>query len=259
MRTRLIPAMTMAASLLLPAAAAAQTAGGRGMVPPTGQAPTTPAPRVMMPPSSQVPRAAAPVPVDPRQWPQAFSVVLVVGEMEGTQQSDAVPAAARKALTDLRDFLPYKSYRLLDTQWTLCCGKAPLFSRLRGLDGQEYELNLTASVSQTSGEPAPTVNVQFFLAEARTTPVEAETVRKQIDELRRQEELADRKLAPQPAASQARALEAQLAAASRRPVSRTVINTSFRMDIGETVVVGTSRIHGDKALIALLTAVPPKK
>jgi hypothetical protein len=38
---------------------------------------------------------------------------------------------------------------------------------------------------------------------------------------------------------------------------RSVIDTSFTMDIGETVVVGTSRVRGgDKALIALLTAVP---
>jgi hypothetical protein len=31
------------------------------------------------------------------------------------------------------------------------------------------------------------------------------------------------------------------------------------MDIGETVVVGTSRLQGDKALIALLTAVASTK
>ena len=38
---------------------------------------------------------------------------------------------------------------------------------------------------------------------------------------------------------------------------RPMIDTSFTMDVGETVVVGTSRIAGgDKALIALLTAVP---
>jgi len=30
------------------------------------------------------------------------------------------------------------------------------------------------------------------------------------------------------------------------------------MDVGETVVVGTSRTKGDQALIALLTAVPQK-
>jgi len=35
-----------------------------------------------------------------------------------------------------------------------------------------------------------------------------------------------------------------------------MIDTSFTMDVGETVVVGTSRLAGgDKALIALLTAV----
>jgi hypothetical protein len=37
---------------------------------------------------------------------------------------------------------------------------------------------------------------------------------------------------------------------------RSVIDTSFNMDVGETVVVGTSHVRGgDKALIALLTAV----
>ena len=36
---------------------------------------------------------------------------------------------------------------------------------------------------------------------------------------------------------------------------RALIDTNFTMDIGETVVVGTSRLQGDKALIALLTAV----
>jgi hypothetical protein len=252
MSTRLILATTMTAGLLLPSVTMAQTAGGRG----------TPA----APPTVQAPRAVQPTPVDPRLWPQAFSVVLVVGEMEGTQGSDAVPAAARKALTDLRDFLPYKNYRLLDSQWTLCCGKGSLFSRLRGLDGQEYELNLTASITQASGgDPAPTVNVQFFLNEARDSQAEAAALRKQIEDLRKRQELADRGLAPSPASDtraalemQLKLLEGQLASTTRRPASRSVINTSFRMDVGETVVVGTSRIHGDKALIALLTAVPPK-
>ena len=39
---------------------------------------------------------------------------------------------------------------------------------------------------------------------------------------------------------------------------RAIIDTSFTMDLGETVVVGTSRLQGDKALIVLLTAVPRK-
>jgi hypothetical protein len=52
----------------------------------------------------------------------------------------------------------------------------------------------------------------------------------------------------------------QLASAESAPTNvrgRSIIDTTFFMDVGETVVVGTSRIRGgDKALIALLTAVP---
>jgi hypothetical protein len=40
---------------------------------------------------------------------------------------------------------------------------------------------------------------------------------------------------------------------------RAIMNTSFTMDVGETVVVGTSRLSGNsKALITLLTAVPSR-
>ena len=34
-----------------------------------------------------------------------------------------------------------------------------------------------------------------------------------------------------------------------------LIDNSFTMEVGETVVVGTSRLGGDKALIAIVTAV----
>ena len=36
--------------------------------------------------------------------------------------------------------------------------------------------------------------------------------------------------------------------------NRSLINGSFMMEVGETVVVGTSRLGGDKALIAIVTA-----
>ena len=38
-----------------------------------------------------------------------------------------------------------------------------------------------------------------------------------------------------------------------RPI---LIDTSFKIDVGETVVVGTSRLAGEQALILLVTAVP---
>jgi hypothetical protein len=50
-------------------------------------------------------------------------------------------------------------------------------------------------------------------------------------------------------------LKQSLSAASSKASGRAVIDTSFRMDDGETVVVGTSKVKGGgKALIALLTA-----
>jgi hypothetical protein len=58
--------------------------------------------------------------------------------------------------------------------------------------------------------------------------------------------------------AQERQVERRVAAQARAG-NRPVINTSFSMDVGETVVVGTSRLSGNsKALIALLTAVPQK-
>jgi hypothetical protein len=44
-----------------------------------------------------------------------------------------------------------------------------------------------------------------------------------------------------------------------RDSRRAMIDTSFTMDVGETVVVGTSRLKGEKALIALLTAIPQRR
>jgi len=205
--------------------------------------------------------------------PQAFSVVLVVGDNQASVIQDNVPAAARKALADMKDFLPYKGYRLLDTQWTLCCGNSPITSRLRGPEEQEYDLQLSASpVGQGR------VNVRFFLNEAAGTSEDSAEARariadieKQIAALRRQSNSgAGGEKAPdqqqrtaQIAALQREAEELRRAefkympriAGGRRGA---IIDASFRMDVGETVVVGTSRTKGDKALIALLTAVPPK-
>jgi len=50
-------------------------------------------------------------------------------------------------------------------------------------------------------------------------------------------------------------LEQQAGGARRRKL----IDSQFQMEIGETVVVGTSRIGGDKGLVVLLTAVASGK
>ena len=232
------------------------------------------------PPASAKPSAdaipRAPVKLEGAS-PQGYSVVLVLGDMQSTSATDGnVPAAARKALADMKDFLPYKSYRLLDAQWIL--GSQKTVSRLRGANDQEYELTLRGV--QISGGK---LNVTFRLAEpgvllaVKPSP-DADSRSGRSAELEKALRDAEAEVARARAASgdkRAEAIavandkvllirrelvqekdmrEAALKEATIR-ATHAIIDTSFAMDVGETVVVGTSRVAGDKALIALLTAV----
>ncbi|HET7216655.1 MAG TPA: hypothetical protein VFJ02_01345 [Vicinamibacterales bacterium] len=227
-----------------------------------------------------------------RLGPQGFSVVLVLGDLQGTSTADDVPIAARKALTDMREFLPYKSYRLLDAAWLMCCGEQrdSASQMLRGPDEQEYDLRLTTSRAEGArvsvrftliGSAAAEAAAEAAGAANRTTARrladlqdKRERLETQLKEARRKVEVG---VAP---AADVQKLEVELRAMQRqiedlsarssgaRSNARTavergartaVIDTSFSMDVGETVVVGTSRLKGGtKALIALLTAVPPR-
>ena len=229
-------------------------------------------------------------PAGKTRLPQGFSVVLVLGDIQTTTPTDDVPPAARKALTDMRDFLPYKSFRLLDAAWVLCCGndlrRGDTTSQiLRGPEGQEYELKLATSregggefvvrfslfgasdaeAAGANGDSEASIArkladardrltfLQIQLEEARKkhdvgTLPKAEVNKLELDvrsEQRRVEDLATR---------QGRGTGPRMV-----PQRRAVLDTTFTMDVGETVVVGTSRLKGGtKALIALLTAVPPR-
>jgi hypothetical protein len=223
---------------------------------------------------------------------QGFSVVLVVGDLQGSGGEEDVPVAARRALADMKDFLPYKSYKLVDAAWIV--GTTHATSRLRGPEDRDYELEITTSDPRMarltgagptpSASGAPRVGVSFALrdvgagreveSQGAASGVSLSSLQREMAILEKQyadarakysgthpeakrleEELqaTERKIA-----AQQRQLERAMGAQSRNS-GRPVINTSFTMDIGETVVVGTSRLSGNsKALIALLTAVPQK-
>jgi hypothetical protein len=203
---------------------------------------------------------------------QGFSVVLVLADLAAASGGqDDVPPAARRALTDMKDFLPYKSYKLLDAAWILGQGTGRSLTRLRGVDDQEYELRL-----ETAPQDAKRVFVRFMLADTHgdDAAVEAAAIEqrddteREINRLRMAQEQA--RAARQEA--EVKAIERRLAdlqrqvertRAAAKPVKigphRPVVDTNFTMDVGETVVVGTSRLRGgSRALIALLTAVPPR-
>jgi len=128
---------------------------------------------------------------------RGYSLVLLMGDTQGSSMPEGLSAPAQKALTDLKDFLPYKSYRLLDTQWLAGSDAgATAGGRLRGSAENEY-FPFSAGFSQ--------YNQKF-----------------------------------------------ELWAPDGRSI---LLNGTFTMHVGETVVVGTSRVQGDKALVVLLTIV----
>jgi hypothetical protein len=221
--------------------------------------------------TASTPPAALRVPPEAKGQPspQGFSVVLVLGDNQMATTAENVPAAARKALVDIKDFLPYKGYRLLDAQWIL--GSQRSTSRLRGPEDQEYQLTLRSTqiaggriqVTFQLQEPGTTVVAVRDNDEAAIRQAEAE-MRARLEQKEREaaalkERLGEKHLAAQNAAADVAAIKMRLSGFENASTlrGRAVIETSFAMDIGETVVVGTSRMRGgDKALIALLTAVP---
>jgi hypothetical protein len=236
---------------------------------------------------------------------RGFNVVLLVGDMIGPGYPKPIPEAAMRALADMRDFLPYKGYSLLDTQWIIGSTSSPAVTRLRGLDGQEYEMELRAVPLLTPGTAAldqQAMSVRFVLRDvdtgasagesgrtpfhpkevAKAEPAAAEVAREifqlereradlqiQVEQKRRNVEVGVGDVV------ELQRMQTQLTAVSRRiqelkqqaagtaaakATGRPVIDTSFRMDNGETVVVGTSKMKGgSNALIALLTATSDRK
>src|SRR6266566_1661980 len=66
---------------------------------------------------------------------RGFGVILVLGEIESGRTAGTFTPAATKALADVKDFLPYKSYRLLDTVWMVGLDAHQF---LRDADGQKH-------------------------------------------------------------------------------------------------------------------------
>jgi hypothetical protein len=184
----------------------------------------------------------------------------------------------------MREFLPYKHYRVLDSQWTSCCGgtRAQLSGRLRGLVGipganntvnlvqRPYAFALETSNSGEGlsvyfelrvedGEGARRLPDRDAVRERADLQAEIETLGLQIREAEGKVKLGalsplDVRPLQDRHASLQRRLEG-LGGETHASGSRSIIQTRFSMDPGETVVVGTSRLGGDKALIALVTAV----
>jgi hypothetical protein len=149
------------------------------------------------------------------QW---LSVVLLMGSTApGTADADDIPPAVQRALADVRAFLPFTSYQMYDAGLM----GPPLRNRttrlrLRGASSQQT-LEATVSALGTGTGPVTRgpLSLNFALAEVDAPPAGRE------------------------------------GGLSTRALMGNVVS----LDVGETIVVGTSRIRGT-GLIVLLTAVP---
>jgi len=197
---------------------------------------------------------------------QGFSVVLVIGDVQDGPTSDNIPAGARTALADLKDFLPYRSYRVLDTAWVLASSttRQAVTSRLRGLDEQDYEVTFDrVPVSPSTLQ----VRFQMFEAGGSGPKSERDALKSEVQQMLAARTALENQLR-QPASDPAvvstlrqRLVDSEFAIETLQNRIRssgggsTLIDTAFNMSLGETVVVGTSRMRGgNKALIVLLTA-----
>jgi hypothetical protein len=209
------PAPTAPAAAPAPIPAPAQPAPARPRLPAAqqGQPPAAP--------PSPVTPLPAPRPLSPlRNTPSAFSLVLLVGEMQGTTSTD-VPEAARKALDELKAFLPFKSYRLYD-------------SGVIGAPAENYGATLRLRGQEVRGQASQLFEVT--IARQQFLP----TLDVALREVPAIQNIGSNAKTNSTAESWANSL----------------MSASVRLRSGETVVVGTSRIKGDTALVLLITGLP---
>ena len=151
-----------------------------------------------------------------------FQTVLLLGSIKGESDLEGVPANVTAALDDVAQFLPYKNYRLIDVSIVRSSGEAR--SRMTTAEGREFELEF-----------------QFRPGEGDTLLVRAFGIDTLEPQPRDRVVMEDGKhrIEHQPPAW----------------VRKNVIGTSFTVKVGETIVVGSSKLNGSgEAIIVLFTA-----
>lgn len=148
---------------------------------------------------------------------QVFQLVLVAAGNKGGGPAANLAPGAQKALTDLQGFLPYKNYEVLDSVYFRGTQGDGIKGRAVGRGEIGYGVELRFRRVGTSQDKNLLMEGFQLTEEGGRIPLPNGGARD----------------------------------------SRRVIDTSFGLKLGETVVVGTSRLDGgDEALIVLLTAVP---
>lgn len=135
---------------------------------------------------------------------QNFQLVVLAASTKPNGDVPALYKGAQKALDDIKAFLPFKSYRILDTGLIRVTQYDLARAQVAGLSADTYQVVLRF---RTAGVEGKKLIIDTF-------------------------GLEDRK-------------------------DNNLIQTSFSMDVGETVVVGTSSVYAtEESLVVLMSAMP---
>lgn len=171
---------------------------------------------------------------------------LLAASKGGDNDLSDLPANTRKAIEDIKDFLPFKSYRILDTSLVRVLvpshrgdSRGPAKTFMRGPDDSKLEVTIALTAEEGGSE----VFVHRFdvrpsvMDRLRTAPIPPEQPMQSNPDT--------------PVGAPRADLMADLIDMG------SLISTSFTAEVGQTVVVGSSRLNGgDEALIVLFTALP---
>ena len=135
---------------------------------------------------------------------QVFQLVLLAAGNKSNGPAPTLSAGAQKALDDMKKFLPFTHYRMLDTALLRVTQNDVAHAQIAGFDPNRYTVAMRFRSGGTDGKALFIDG--FGLKEMN---------------------------------------------------DRTLIQTSFSMNVGETVVVGTSSVGAEQdSLVAILTALP---
>ena len=164
---------------------------------------------------------AAPAAAQDSSQTHLVQISLLAASKTGPNELADLPENTRKAIDDVRRFLPFKSYRLLDT--ALLRAHRAGQTTLTGPEDREFRVSFSLDGQQEPGK----LLVRSF-------------------------DLVEKFMPAAPLLSGDGERGAPVA-----PASRLVMSSSFSADVGQTVVVGTSRLNGgDEAMMVLFTALP---
>jgi hypothetical protein len=182
---------------------------------------------------------------------QTFQIILLNASRSGSGVAEELPPAARKAIADVAEFLPYKRFDLLAPVGYV---RTNADAELKIASDERYSYDVGLSFRGDARQPGAELLVERF----RLRLVPADVVDLALAE-RAAATAAPRSAAKAGATAHPAATPA--AAATPTPpgpvAAESLLDTSFSIRKGETVVVGTSKLHGtDRALVVLLTALP---